>query len=155
MRALASALIALISLTTAAVSDQCYRRVYTKSHLAKHPDQLVISMLLKLEDSNSRWRMSVAERGQWRQLHGGGGCSAEGEYLYCSVDCDGGHIGIKFISGSSIYVYLKEPLGSGFIRLVPACDMVDDNSQELRAGKDDKIFKLYKVPMSACRGMDR
>ena len=67
MRQVLVALVALISLTTAAASDQCYRRVYTKAHLAKHPDQLVTSMLLKLEENEVRdcphgwWQMRTGQ----------------------------------------------------------------------------------------------
>jgi hypothetical protein len=128
----------------------CYSRVYSTAHLGEHPHQLAPSMKLsirRLDTPAPEWLAAVTMRGNADEYIAGGTCS-KGPILRCDVECGGGTIGIKPLSGTSSYVYLEPPWGSGSISFF-SCHK-EMTSAILKSGEDDKVFLLDKRPLKDC-----
>jgi hypothetical protein len=150
-----------------------FSRTYDKAHLAAHPDQLVTQVDLSLEKSSTQhyshhFTLRVMLRGRDKVLKTGGSCQDEetvwqehvqsckqsGEFdrcikslprfvggLSCRVECDGGGVHVK-LRGDHAMMYLDR------IRMV-TCDQdikkVIDGGEEISGGKDDRVFRLYRM----------
>src|SRR5262245_56156824 len=102
----------------------CFVRTYDKEHLAEHPDQLVTAVKLHIyhqpPDKDTWMKMEVKVRGRNAILITGGICYKATEppnphlmkylpppgALWCSVDCDGGGIGVAS-RGDHAMMYLS------------------------------------------------
>jgi hypothetical protein len=125
-----------------------YTRVYDRAHLASHPDQLVTAVKLRIKrpppDSGSKYwfDLEVRVRGRNGLLKTTGLCRDEASGLRCMVECDGGGIRVE-PRGDHVMMRLER------IRMV-TCDQdienVMDGGEEVSGGKDDKLFRLYRVP---------
>lgn len=157
---LSIAVMATVFLVTSAAppkaDEACYGREYSTSHLAKHPQQLVTTMFLKIYDEPKYtppmgWAMKVTRRGDKRPLYQVGLCRkpSPGEKfdLSCFVECDGGVAELKF-TGTSLLLTLPREMS-----MRQDCGAVEDDAV-LSPGIDDKVFRLDRVPMEACRGID-
>lgn len=140
----------------------CYSRVYSAQHMREHPDQLVTAMAVKFDrfspkpDDRDSYEFSilVKTRGTDETWVNSGRCEPRrGKVLWCGIEGDGGQMLIKGRDNwASAYVNFADPPGYGFISLAPASDPEanEDDFFELRAGKDDRVFRLDAAPAGAC-----
>jgi hypothetical protein len=149
------AAIALAALGAPSVAEPlagCFTRTYDRAHLAKHPDQTVTAVKLKLIATNNRYDFILAfkVRGSNKTLRTEGFCMPDERGragLNCRVECDGGGI---FVShrANDLMMHLDH------IRVVGSCDeSVIDSGQDLSGGKDDREFRLDRVSDAMCVGM--
>jgi hypothetical protein len=155
-------------------SALCLARSYGAEHLKAHPKQQVTKLVLSMryvplseddailesrDDGGTdkryfRYDFTLAAnvRVEKHTLYAGGDCSSA-QGIGCGVDCDGGGFDIEPIAGDkgSILMRLEREHG-GFIRMTIGCDG-GDHEYNLRAGEDDKVFKLDKAPTSVCETM--
>jgi len=143
----------------------CYRRDYDKAHLAKHPDQLVTSMEFRIAyhrfepeqnypegQRNYYFQMLVDRRGETQRLEGSGECSAsDGGPIVCSIECDGGGVGVAAAPGGGLMVDLTT---YDYIRMTQGCGGEDGDFVLLTGGKDDKLFRLDRLPDAQCPSFD-
>jgi Bacterial SH3 domain len=121
-----------------------YARVYDASHLARHPDQLVKEVNLSIKRASSKgyshdFTLSIRLRGRNDVLKTEGPCHGEGSGLSCLVECDGGGIRVE-PRGNYVMMYLDR------IRVAACGESVIDGGEEISGGKDDKVFRLNRVP---------
>lgn len=143
---------------------QCFTRDYSFNHLAQHPQQTVTSFTLSLsvprDGSHSQFAVWVATRGKPTRLFTGGTCVATDQRansrLSCAVDCDGGGIGVEGVTpDGSVLVHLAQPWGSGELQLNSSCGGDDNaNGYTLKAGIDDRVFKLAPAPLQFCQRLE-
>jgi hypothetical protein len=147
-------------------------RRYDPNHLAHHPRQKVSAMKLlvvvdKLPESaelNYGFRLGVKLRRQRGEFETSGDCghpaadvAGETPNIHCSVDCDGGGVSVALADGDkSVMVKLNE------IRLFapdqPGQAATDDdpdhdNSVMLESGADDRVFRLDRTDVEACKSI--
>jgi hypothetical protein len=92
--------------------------------------------------------MSVARRGDKRLLRTSGDCMVNDE-ISCVVDCDGGSVALdKMPPAGSLIVRLND----NGIRMFHDCD--DEQGILVSAGADDKVFRLDKTAIDACKALD-
>ena len=138
----------------------CYTRHYDGAHLASHPRQNVTDISVFVDssvDPDSKERsysleMGVGFRKISRRFEVSGSCSTvDGKSgLTCGVDCDGGHFDVTTDAGQSLLVAVPDS--------VALWDPAAENSDEpfklpkgAEFGKDDKLFRLDRTDLSACR----
>jgi hypothetical protein len=146
-------------------SKACYVRSYDAAHLRAHPRQRITAMkfLLAVQAYDPKpakaeqpadlyyytFSMSVSRRGDRRLLHTSGDCMA-GEGISCVVDCDGGSVALdKMPPAGSLIVLMNNENG---IRMFHDCD--DEQGVLVKAGADDKIFRLDKAANDACKALE-
>jgi hypothetical protein len=134
----------------------CFTRVYDRAHLARHPDQLVTAVKLRIKrpppDNLSKYwfDFEVRVRGKDKALHTSGICDEKVSGMHCFVECDGGSVEISH-RGGHVMMYLNDRIR------VAECgkELMDDGSgEELRGGKDDRVFRLDRVNDAVCRRME-
>jgi hypothetical protein len=146
-------------------SYACFVRRYEPAHLASHPAQKVYAMKLLVsaeivpEDQkrNYSFHLGVEFRGKKDKFTTSGSCghvmesevSADKLHIGCGVDCDGGGISIEMASGDK----------STIIRLNEVAmwnsNKPDDERTSLSAGADDRMFRLDRADLDACRSLMR
>jgi hypothetical protein len=144
-------------------SYACFIRRYDAAHLAQHRAQKVSAMtlLVKAEiveddpEVNYLFSLGVKLRNRPGKFSSGGSCGhakvAEDEngkeYLGCGVECDGGGLSIE----------LNEDNKSTLVKLdsiaISRDDRPNDDRRPFDGGKDDKVFKLVRVPLEQCKAM--
>lgn len=83
-------------------------------------------------------------------LHTSGDCDS-GENILCAVDCDGGSVTLdKMPPANSLIVRLNNDSG---ITMFHDCD-AGKGAVVVKAGADDKVFRLDKVAADACKSLD-
>jgi hypothetical protein len=146
----------------------CYSRAYDAAHLKAHPRQRITAMRFLLsvgaydpKPQNAtnpedlyyyKFSMSVMRRGDKRLLHTSGDCFSA-ENIQCVVDCDGGSVALdKMPPANSLIVRLNNDSG---ITMYHDCDG-DENKGAVvvKAGADDKVFRLDKISADACKALD-
>ena len=144
-------------------SYACFVRHYDAAHLASHPAQKVRAMMLLVsaeivpEDKkrNYSFQLGVEFRGKKDKFTTGGSCghvmesdvSADKLRIGCGVDCDGGGISIEMASGDkSTIVRLNEVA-------IWNSNRPDDERTSLSGGADDRMFRLDRADMDACRSL--
>lgn len=149
-------------------AENCYRRLYSHTHLARHPNQLVTSMRLALRKLSPKVRHAAGDefefgmsvivslRGNSQELNADTFCRWVTlgrpnirRALRCPLECDGGGLVIE-PRKNDIYVHLQDPPGFGYIALSAECDAVDE-SVYLSSGLDDKVFRLERANAEECR----
>ena len=142
----------------------CFSRHYDAQHLAQHPLQKVTVMRLLVSaerdpDDNKRayaFRLGVNFRNRPGDFDSSGDCAhltgdgaaKEKIDFGCGVDCDGGGIGITLAQdNASVLVKLEA------IRIWKGKDNDDDAATELKAGADDKVFRLDRTNVGDCASL--
>ncbi len=142
----------------------CFSRHYNAQHMAQHPLQKVTVMRLLLSaerdpDDNKRaysFRLGVNFRNRPGDFDSSGDCAhltgdeaAKQKIDFgCGVDCDGGGISINLApDNASVLVKLEA------IRIWKGKDNDDDAASELKAGADDKVFRLDRTGVSECASL--
>ncbi len=137
----------------------CWQRVYEKTHLKNHPDQLVKSMTFGVEfhphedpepddPGFSLFGMSVAMRDGRTGTTGGGCWIGEGGQLRCGVECDGGGVELRMQPEGGLLIDLE---ATGYIRMEGECGGgTEDATFPLEPGLDDKRFLLHPVDVAIC-----
>lgn len=143
----------------------CYSRAYDAAHLKAHPRQRIAAMkfLLSVAAYDPKpagavkpedlyyytFAMSVARRGDKRLLRTSGDCNG-GDTIACVVDCDGGSVALdKMPPADSLVVRLNNESG---ITMYHDCD--EGKGVVVKAGADDKVFRLDKTANDACRALE-
>lgn len=141
----------------AGAAHACFVRHYTKAHLESHLDQNVTDMLLyvgKQEEPAPYYSlvMQVNFRQLKKPFQVSGGCETNSEgkgALDCGVECDGGYLGVRVKSDTSLLVDIPES-----VRLFDPETTDDDPDAELpkgaRFGADDKLFRLDRTDLKDC-----
>lgn len=139
----------------------CFSRSYDADHLARHPHQTVrvARLLVKSDwdDEDKRvshsFHLGFDYRGKRTGMESAGQCShvkLEEENdevrLGCSIDCDGGGLGIGMSkTGDAVRVSVER------VRTWPSGSLHDEEKAgEHVAGKDDGLFRLVRVPLEEC-----
>jgi len=143
----------------------CYVRSYDAARLRAHPHQRITAMkfLLGVEAYDPKpaaatkpedlfyytFAMSVSRRGDKRLLRTFGDCMG-GDRISCVVDCDGGGVTLdKMPPAGSLIVRLDD----NGIRMFHDCD--EEEGVLVKAGADDRVFRLDKAANDACRALDQ
>lgn len=143
----------------AKVNYACFVRAYDAEHLAKHPKQKVaaIKLLVSAENppdekvTNYSFRLGVKFRDRSGLFDSSGTCNhmipedAPDEIRFgCGVDCDGG----------GIQTALAKDDKSAVVRLervrIWKTSKPDDETTDLEAGTDDRVFRLDRVDNKEC-----
>jgi hypothetical protein len=154
-------------------AQACYARSYDKTHLAQHPRQKVTQMIFSLryttlsEDEahllategggvekqyfDYDFTLAAKVRDQSKTLYASGDCTSL-EGIGCGVDCDGGGVLIEPVPGQNDTILVRLDRDYSYIRMSLGCSEGED--VELKAGEDDKVFKLTKAPASLCSAME-
>jgi hypothetical protein len=142
-------------------SYACFVRTYDAAHLKQHPLQKVTVMKLLITGETMpdygltySFRLGVNFRNRPGNFDSSGDChhpeatevTTDKIDLSCGVDCDGGSISVQLTnSDKSTLISLDR------IRIWrgnnPEADI------ELSAGQDDKVFRLDRTSVEACRGL--
>ena len=138
-------------------AQACYIRVYDKPHLATHPQQNVRDMALLVtyqSDAeagavfNTRIGVHFRKLGSAFETGGGCGLAEGGKAINCSLDCDGGKIGVELRAAQTVYVRMPD----GAPLWVPGDDAAE-TPKGARFGSDDRIFKLTRSNMRLCQSV--
>jgi hypothetical protein len=141
----------------------CFTRRYDAAHLAQHRQQKVKTMKLLVsaeivpEDKqpNYSFQLAVSFRDRKGNFETSGDCghpSASEEtpdrlHLGCGVDCDGGGISIEMANGDQ----------STLVRIDQVAiwnkDKPDAERDGFNGGADDKVFRLDRVDLDACKSL--
>ena len=136
-------------------ASACWSRQYDAAHLAAHPHQQVTAM----DFTVSYWDETAINPAQYvfrleADLRDGthgtaiGPCSAEGDTMWCGVECDGGGVYISSRSGGNVLVDLER---IGNIAMTNGCaEAILDEGFSLQSGVDDKQFLLHALPPRQC-----
>ncbi len=144
-------------------SYACFVRRYDTAHLASHPQQqvramkLLVSAVIVPEDKkrNYSFQLGVEFRGKKDKFTSSGDCGHASAYeeladklhIGCGVDCDGGGISIEMAnSDKSTIVRLNEVA-------IWNSDKPNDERGSLNAGADDRMFRLDRADLDACRSL--
>lgn len=145
---------------TAQKSYACFTRRYDADHLARHPLQKVARMklLVKFEADEQpnaipySFKLGVKYRQRKDALETAGTCAlmqdeATGRQIQigCSVDCDGGGLGMAFAKDKDAMVVKLER-----VRVWVSGKDPEETSEDLSAGADDKSFRLDRAELRDC-----
>jgi hypothetical protein len=152
-------------LPTISGQGSCFRRVYDGRHLGTHPDQLVTSMRVAVENRSDNAKdheysfvLAVTMRGRSDRLNTSGSCrwrppsagygNTTTEFL-CTVDCDGGGFALEAKRGdNALFVRLGPPFHG--VGLSSSCGEDTEHNVLLNPGKDDRLFRLEKAAPGEC-----
>jgi hypothetical protein len=134
----------------------CFTRTYDRAHLARHPDQLVTAVKLRIyrrppdkpDLADVLFDVQFKVRGKNKPLINTGLCVPEAGGLRCSIECDGGGVNV-IPRARDAMMYLDR------IRLTDTCDADFDDGPDLTGGKDDRVFRLDRVNDAACTDMTK
>jgi hypothetical protein len=137
-------------------SYACFVRVYDAEHLAHHPLQKVTAMTLLVEAEkvpedaslNYSFRLGLKYRNHHGAFDSSGDCghadSAASAHLGCSVDCDGGRLGVDLTADNKSVMVKVE-------RIRIWRDNKPDDEASLVAGADDRLFRLERASLMTCK----
>ncbi len=144
-------------------SYACFVRRYDAAHLASHPAQKVRAMMLLVsaeivpEDNkrNYSFQLGVEFRGKKDKFTTGGDCghatafeeSADKLHIGCGVDCDGGGISIEMANADKATIVRLNEVA------IWNSNRPDDERTSLSAGADDRMFRLDRANLDACRSL--
>jgi hypothetical protein len=142
----------------------CFARTYDAAHLKRHPKQKVTAMLFQIRyhrhdpdetspdgQRNYYFGMAAKVKGQRKTLYASGECTSDGENIYCGIDCDGGGVAVRRDAKSGALIVSFEDAQS-YLRMSVGCG--EDETVDLTPGADDKVFRLDKASLSACRELN-
>ncbi len=127
----------------------CYKRTYSKAHMAKHPNQMVSMIELAYApatDPNAiassgpiSFGLSVRTRRPKDGLVGNVAlCREEAGKVACGLEGDGGSF---TLTGQ----------GNGQVKLSVTVDMAFESDRFIALGSDDKVFVLDKTSARNCQ----
>jgi hypothetical protein len=136
----------------------CFSRVYDAAHLSKHKDQRVVEMGFRLafvvqknDDGSTyaswRYALDAKRRGDGEAAVATGECGEDAGRSFCGVECDGGGVYVLPQPDGSLLVEFGDSRG---IRMTAGCGEDEDDFVMLEPGKDDKSFRLARVPDAQC-----
>jgi hypothetical protein len=136
----------------------CFSRVYDAAHLSRHKDQKVVEIGFRLgfvaeknDDGSTyrsfRYQLNARQRGDAEAAMASGECGQSGGKSFCGVECDGGGVYVRPLPDGALLVEFGDSRG---IRLTPGCGEDEENFVMLEPGKDDKSFRLARVPDAQC-----
>jgi hypothetical protein len=141
-------------------ASACFVRRYDDDHLARHPRQKVGALLLLLaadvEEGETElsysFRLGVKFRDRPGDFDSSGGCShavAEDKgheiRFDCSVDCEGGGINVALAKDEKSLIVRLDQIG-----IWQRGKQGDQTPEELRAGVDDRVFRLDRADPGDC-----
>jgi hypothetical protein len=142
----------------------CFSRHYDAQHLAEHPLQKVSVMKLLVSaerDAGDKklaysFRLGVNFRNRPGDFDSSGDCAhltgddatKQKIDFGCGVDCDGGGISINLAQDNASVIVKLEA-----IRIWKGKDNDDDAATELKAGADDKVFRLDRANVDDCASL--
>jgi hypothetical protein len=154
----------------------CFGRDYDAAHLAKHPQQKVASIRVgRLTPDRERLDKSLAQK--WPEdaklsvsltLKGASArralsyiCSPQEASWECSVEsasdarstCDGNTVHLARGSGDDVLLINRQdglPIDAA-CQAQPASEQASGDYQRRRTSSDDKVFRLARMPIEACR----
>lgn len=146
-------------------SYACFVRVYTAGHLARHPKQKVsrMKLLVTAEKAPSEGASGYSFRLGFKYRNRKGVFDSSGECrhaavednpvtkappLGCSVDCDGGGIGIDVSKDNHAAIVSLER-----VRVWRNNKPDEEASYSLDAGQDDHVFRLERVDNRQCSSL--
>ena len=154
-----------------AEQEACYGRVYDRAHLAKHPEQKVVSLHIwrslgerpEAENWTPNQRANaikdfkesgqtlvealVTFRDRKGYFHNSLSCGpGEKGQIFCSIDCDGGSFSLEASKANSVLLR-----NNGFV-LIGGCGEEIEDSQTVyfSPADDDKVFRLDRKQAAAC-----
>lgn len=136
-------------------ASSCWMRAYDARHLAAHPNQQVTAMDLAVTYT-AETDINPAQFVFWLDVdmrdgsHGqaSGPCMADGDQMWCGVECDGGGIYVANRSGGKVLVDLER---RGSISMTSSCG--EENFEDgfaLQSGLDDRQFLLTALLPQFC-----
>ncbi|MGF1624783.1 MAG: hypothetical protein ACFCVH_07855 [Alphaproteobacteria bacterium] len=156
---IASALALCLAAPAASAQEpaaQCFARAYDAAHLAAHPGQLVVEMLLVLRPyvHDGRDYADATIRAMVRDRFGeffanSGSCQDLGGGSYdCGIECDGGQFSLGISADGSAMLRNE---AYGFVLYGGCGEEVEENRViRIEADAEHRAFRLYPVPMEAC-----
>ena len=145
----AAGVVASLLTASPALAAHCYARDYDAAHLAKHVDQRVTRITVRLQaDNGSGVGVAMWFRGDRRQWWAGGGCKQQGGQFLCTLDGDGGSLtatqspkGIRLdLPATGIQVEHPDAQGNASFQAVN--------------GPEHRIFLLAPAPEHTCQPQD-
>lgn len=150
----------------------CFVRHYDANHLAHHPQQKVSAMKLLVsvarlpedEQLHYAFRLGVKFRDQVAHFETSGDCGhpavevAGGSLrIRCSVDCDGGGIEASLADGAKSVMVKFDDIRLDPAELANQAGVDDDPDHDghviLRAGADDRVFRLDRADIADCKSL--
>ena len=144
-------------------SYACFARRYDAAHLAKHRKQKVSAMKLLVsaemvpEDKalNYSFVLGMNFRDRKGAFESSGDCghpaasqeSADKLRLGCGVDCDGGGLSVEMANADKSVLVRLERIAM-WDNAKP-----DDDRTGFDGGDDDRLFRLDRVSLDACRSL--
>jgi len=126
----------LVAGSATAGADECFTRTYDRAHLARHPDQMVTSVSLRLRRSPRWFMVQFTLRDRDKPFESVGICRPDG---HCYVEGDGGGLDYER-TASGLMMRLDR------IRVAEyGKDIIDATSPEITSGTDDRVFRLDRV----------
>ena len=125
----------------------CFVRIYDRTHLAEHPDQIVMAVKLSITKANHyydyNFSLQMQLRGRDKILETAGGCHSERAGIKCSVECDGGSVYVV-PHASHAMMFLDR------IRMAECGKSFIEGGEDVTGGKDDREFRLDRSDDSVC-----
>jgi hypothetical protein len=152
----------------------CFVRRYDAEHMRQHPLQKVTVMKLLITSEktpddtylNYSFRLGVNFRNRSGDFDSSGDCghaptvralnkdtqdadapSANVDF-FCGVDCDGGGISVDLAKDNGSVIVKLEA-----IRIWKGKDFDESAATELKAGADDKVFRLDRASLNECTAL--
>ncbi|HMN72966.1 MAG TPA: hypothetical protein PKA55_13970 [Rhodoblastus sp.] len=133
----------------------CYARVYDAGHLAASKAQRIrdvaIKLTLRTENGERRLDQSLVTHlvGSKQKYWSGGQCAGyEGLVAHCYVEGDGGVADFTLdADGTTLTARFAD------FRIWRPQDAADESDMTIDKSPADKVAKLTKAPMAACKGM--
>ncbi len=152
--------------------NSCYQRIYSKSHLAKHPRQTVTRFFIghfpqkyvgkegyegAVMKSNDDTDILVDIKVRFRNAKGSfsetGICHKEAGKILCGIECDGGGFEIQPRKNGRLLLRTGSKTGGyDSFRVVrnDSCDG-DDEYRLITRKTDDKSFLMSRLPPDQCK----
>ena len=131
----------------------CFARVYDAAHLAAHPRQRIadVAIRLVLRKSDGALRLdhtlAVHFKGSRQLYWSGGSCSEfKGLAAECYVEGDGGHATLSLSADGQTLTARFDKLN-----VWRPQDAADETNMQIDRGPDDKIARLARASLSACK----
>jgi hypothetical protein len=148
---IALAIVAIIVAIPAARAETmlgCFVRIYDRTHLAEHPDQIVRVVKLSITKAaghhyDYNFSLQMQLRGRNKILETAGGCHSERAGIKCSVECDGGSVYVVPHAGHAM-MFLDR------IRMAECGKSFIEGGEDVTGGKDDREFRLDRTDDLVC-----
>ncbi len=148
----------------------CWRRIYSRDHLAKHPAQTVTDIEFRLAYQtygpdkdfpemlhSYMFQLLARRRGETKRLQNVGNCMIRDDgRVFCGIDCDGGGVYLRHRDGNrKLLVGFDEMWGIALTDCGGETEEADEpEAVPLVPGKDDKSFLLDRVDDAECPAFD-